>query len=92
MIANCYFLLLFFFSGDFAVLLRAGMSVKQAIVYNCVSSILCFLGMLVGVAMGNIHNASLWIFAGVGGMFLYISMVDMVRRSSVVGALNGSCI
>ena len=56
------------------------MSVKQAVVYNCVSSILCFIGMLVGVAIGNIHNASLWVFAGVGGMFLYISMVDMVSH------------
>ena len=67
-------------AGDFAVLLRAGMSVKQAIVYNCVSSVLCFVGMLVGVAIGNIHNASLWVFAGVAGMFLYISMVDMVSH------------
>ena len=70
-------------AGDFAVLLRAGMSVKQAVVYNCVSSILCFIGMLVGVAIGNIHNASLWVFAGVGGMFLYISMVDMVSHVPV---------
>lgn len=65
-------------TGDFAVLLRAGMSIRQAIVYNCVSSLLCIIGMVIGVAIGNIHSASIWIFAGVGGMFLYISMVDMV--------------
>ena len=64
--------------GDFAMLLRAGMSPKQAIIYNCLSSVLCFIGMLIGVAIGNIENASLWIFAVVGGMFLYIALVDMV--------------
>ena len=60
------------------MLLRAGMSAKQAIIYNCLSSILCFFGMLIGVAIGNIHESSLWIFAAVGGMFLYICLVDMV--------------
>ena len=60
------------------MLLRAGMSAKQAIIYNCLSSILCFIGMLIGVAIGNIQDASLWIFAVVGGMFLYIALVDMV--------------
>ena len=61
------------------MLLRAGMSPKQAIIYNCLSSVLCFVGMLIGVAIGNIHESSLWIFAIVGGMFLYIALVDMVR-------------
>lgn len=60
------------------MLLRAGMSPKQAIIYNCLSSILCFIGMLIGVAIGNLEGASLWIFSIVGGMFLYIALVDMV--------------
>lgn len=73
----CRWLLLF--AGDFAVLLQAGMSVKQALVYNCVSSVLCFLGMIFGVALGNVGEASLWIFACIAGTFLYIALVDMVR-------------
>ncbi|KAH9519072.1 hypothetical protein Btru_009056 [Bulinus truncatus] len=46
--------------GDFAVLLRAGMTVKQAVVFNCLSSILCLLGMLIGVAIvaGNEFSGS----------------------------------
>lgn len=51
---------------------------KQAIVYNVVSSVLAFCGMLIGVMLGNIESASLWIFTVVGGMFLYVSLVDMV--------------
>ncbi|XP_012945688.1 zinc transporter ZIP10 isoform X1 [Aplysia californica] len=75
--------------GDFAVLLRAGMSAKQAILYNCLSSLLCFLGMLIGVAIGNISSASLWIFAVVGGMFLYIALVDMLPEMSSMDTQKG---
>ena len=60
------------------MLLKAGMSVKQAIVYNIVSSVLAFMGMLIGVVIGNQAEVSLWIFVIVGGMFLYIALVDMV--------------
>ena len=60
------------------MLLRTGMSVKQAIVYNVVSSVLCFVGMAIGVALGNVSDATVWIFACVGGLFIYIALVDMV--------------
>lgn len=69
-----------FIVGDFAVLLRAGMTVKQAIIYNCVSSVLGFGGMLIGVLVGNFGSAPLWIFACIGGVFIYIAFVDMVRN------------
>ncbi|XP_023225729.1 zinc transporter foi-like [Centruroides sculpturatus] len=64
--------------GDFAMLLKAGMTVKQALLYNGLSSILCFVGMLIGVALGNVQSATLWVFAGAAGMFLYIALVDML--------------
>ncbi len=66
------------------MLLRAGMSIKQALVYNCVSSILCVCGMIVGVCAGNIGSVSLWIFALAGGMFIYIALVDMVSVHSTL--------
>ena len=68
-----------FSPGDFAVLLQSGMTVRQALFYNVVSSVLCLLGMVIGVAVGNIGEASLWIFAMTAGTFIYISLVDMVR-------------
>lgn len=64
--------------GDFAMLLKAGMTVKQALLYNGLSSVLCFVGMLIGVALGNVQSATLWVFAGAAGMFLYIALVDML--------------
>lgn len=64
--------------GDFAVLLKAGMSAKQAVFYNILSSVLSFFGMVAGVILGDTPEASAWIFACAAGMFLYIALVDMV--------------
>jgi hypothetical protein len=67
-------------AGDFAVLLKAGMTVKQAIVYNLLSAMMAYIGMLIGTAVGQYaNNITLWIFAITAGMFLYVALVDMVR-------------
>nr|XP_055071760.1 zinc transporter ZIP10 isoform X1 [Misgurnus anguillicaudatus] len=65
--------------GDFAVLLKAGMSVKQAIVYNVLSALMAYAGMVIGTAVGQYaHNVTSWIFAVTAGMFLYVALVDML--------------
>nr|AKN21675.1 slc39a-10 [Schmidtea mediterranea] len=64
--------------GDFAVLLKTGMKVKQALFYNIVSSVLCFLGMVIGIALQSVESASYWIFAITAGTFVYIALVDML--------------
>ncbi|TSM60568.1 Zinc transporter ZIP10 [Bagarius yarrelli] len=65
--------------GDFAVLLKAGMTVKQAIVYNLLSALMAYFGMVIGAAVGQYtHNVTSWIFAITAGMFLYVALVDML--------------
>ncbi|XP_067843865.1 zinc transporter ZIP10 isoform X2 [Heptranchias perlo] len=65
--------------GDFAVLINAGMSVKQAIVYNLLSALLAYVGVVIGIAVGQYtHNLTQWIFAITAGMFLYVALVDML--------------
>ncbi|XP_027879235.1 zinc transporter ZIP10 isoform X2 [Xiphophorus couchianus] len=65
--------------GDFAVLLKAGMSVKQAIVYNLLSALMAYVGMVIGTAVGQYtHSVTNWIFAVTAGMFLYVALVDML--------------
>ncbi|KAL4616646.1 zinc transporter ZIP10-like isoform X1 [Arapaima gigas] len=65
--------------GDFAVLLKAGMSVKQAIIYNLLSALMAYVGMLIGTTVGQYaHNITSWIFAVTAGMFLYVALVDML--------------
>lgn len=75
--------------GDFAMLLNAGMSAKQALVYNSVSCVLCFIGMACGISMGNVVVSRQWIFAAIAGMFLYIALVDMLPEMRSVDPKKG---
>ncbi|PBC32960.1 Zinc transporter foi [Apis cerana cerana] len=68
--------------GDFAVLLKAGMSAKQAVFYNLLSSVLCLFGMIFGVLLGSTPSVSNWMFAAAAGMFIYIALVDMIPELS----------
>merc|ERR1719220_217267 len=68
--------------GDFAMLLKAGMTIKQAVFYNILSSILAFIGMLLGLALGNLDHFSSWMFAATAGIFLYVALVDMMPELS----------
>merc|ERR1719334_1732707 len=63
--------------GEFAVLLNSGMTMKQALMYNFLSACTCYLGLILGILLGEL-DANCYIFALAGGMFLYISLVDMV--------------
>lgn len=63
--------------GDFAVLLSSGMTMRQALVANFLSACTCYAGLVVGVLLGE-FDASVHVFAFAAGMFLYISLVDMM--------------
>lgn len=72
-----------FFPGDFAVLLKAGMTVRQAILYNVLSAMMGYLGMVTGIVIGHYaENICMWIFALTAGLFLYVALVDMVSHAS----------
>lgn len=78
--------LLFSVKGDFAVLLKAGMTVKQAVLYNALSAMLAYLGMATGIFIGHYaENVSMWIFALTAGLFMYVALVDMVSFQGVRG-------
>ena len=67
--------------GDFAILINAGMSYPVALLFNFLSACCCYVGLAVGITLGNSLQANEWIYAVAGGMFLYISMCDMVSKS-----------
>lgn len=66
--------------GDFAVLRKNGVSIKKAVLFNILSSFLCFLGVLVGLFIGSIEIFSNWSFLFIAGSFIYISLVDLVIK------------
>ena len=64
--------------GDFAVLRRAGVSMKNAVIFNVISSVFCFIGVVLGMLIGGIESANEWIFLFISGTFIYISLVDII--------------
>ncbi|XP_058472386.1 metal cation symporter ZIP8 [Solea solea] len=62
--------------GDFVILLNSGMSVPQAIFFNLLSAVSCYVGLVFGILLGS-NFAPNVIFAIAGGMFLYIGLADM---------------
>lgn len=76
------------------MLLKAGMTVKQAVLYNALSAMLAYLGMATGILIGHYaDNVSMWIFALTAGLFMYVALVDMVSASKNLQGIRvgGSC-
>ena len=57
---------------------------KKAILFNILSSVLCFIGVVVGLLIGGIEILSSWSFLFIAGTFLYISLVDIIPELNEV--------
>ena len=69
--------------GDFAMLIKAGMTIKQAIFYNVLSSFLAMVGMIFGLLVGaSLPQVTPWLFSATAGVFLYVALVDMMPELS----------
>lgn len=69
--------------GDFAILLNSGMPFRRALMYNFLSALTCYAGTVIGIMLGENTQSHEWIFAIAGGMFLYISLVDMMPEMNL---------
>ncbi|WKY03345.1 hypothetical protein Q1695_004802 [Nippostrongylus brasiliensis] len=79
--------------GDVAILVASGMSLRQALLYNLLSAITCYIGFIIGVGIGELGpDISKYAFALAGGMFLYISLGCMMpeMKKAMEEALNVS--
>lgn len=71
------------------MLLKAGMTVRQAILYNVLSAMMAYLGVVIGISIGHYtENISVWIFALTAGLFMYVALVDMVSQRYLLLHLN----
>jgi hypothetical protein len=53
------------------------MPVKKALMYNFLSACTSFGGVILGIIMGELET-SMYIFAFAGGLFLYVSLANLV--------------
>lgn len=67
-----------FLTGDFALLINSGLTVKQAVVYNVVSALIAYLGLVVGVFAGEYDDGRQYVLSITAGLFLYVALADMV--------------
>lgn len=49
-----------FFSGDFAVLIASGLSVKVALLLNLASSVAALAGLYIGIVVANDDSVQYW--------------------------------
>lgn len=59
------------------------MSIPQAIFFNLLSAVSCYIGLVFGILLGSAFAPNA-IFAIAGGMFLYIALADMVRDQKTI--------
>ncbi|XP_061418457.1 zinc transporter ZIP4-like [Lethenteron reissneri] len=72
--------------GDFAILLNTGLSVRAALGLNLLSALTALVGFYIGASVSENEMAMQWIIAFATGMFLYLSINNMIfemKRSHV---------
>lgn len=61
--------------------MKSGFTFWQALILNLITALKCLIGFYVGVSVSHNEEAIKWIFTVTAGMFLYISLVELVIKA-----------
>jgi zinc and cadmium transporter len=65
--------------GDFAVLIHSGYTKNKALLWNFISALASFLGLIIVFIFGNIIEGSIiWFMPVAAGGFIYIALADLI--------------
>lgn len=65
--------------GDFGILLYAGFSKKKALIFNFISALAAFLGVIIAISLDSVvENFSSFIIPFTAGGFIYIAGSDLI--------------
>lgn len=64
--------------GQYAILVHAGMGIWKAALANLLAACVKFVGFAVGSVLGEIASVNQWIFCFATGMYLFISLSELV--------------
>ncbi|XP_033734014.1 zinc transporter ZIP8-like [Pecten maximus] len=75
--------------GDIAILLHSGMTIKRALFLNFLAAVTIYVGLVIGIIIGENTDANTFIFAFAGGLFIYIALADMIPEMSNQAIIAG---
>ena len=64
--------------GDFAILVKSGMSRRGAMFAQLVTAVGCLVGTIVGLVAHDVAQSSAWILPFTAGGFIYIACVTVL--------------
>ena len=64
--------------GDFVLYRKLGLTTKRAIGANLIAALISYAGLFTGLALGGDPTVTPWLLAIVAGLFIHISMADVV--------------
>ena len=84
--------------GAFAIFVSSGVSFRKALCLLSTCYLFSYVGVVVGAILGTSLNLTVWIFAVIAGMFLYIALAEMVsgtyscfKYQTLSLSLSGRC-
>nr|XP_026696580.1 zinc transporter ZIP12 isoform X2 [Ciona intestinalis] len=70
--------------ADFAIYINNGLPKWKALFLNFFSACWCFVGLYIGLVLSDDTAVRQWLLAVVAGMFLYVSLVDILHEMTEV--------